>query len=169
MKYPSVILQGEGARAQMISVAVASAGQHHDTGGMMIHRAPNTTSNILAKSICKQGGVSTYRGMINVEPQASGVHAHVHCDSLLLDEASRTMAYPKITVKNQDAVVGHEASVSSLDEEQQLYLQSRGLSASRARAMMVNGFIDAFVQELPMEYAVEINRLIALEIVGQDV
>ncbi len=169
MKYPSVILQGEGARGQMISVAVAGAGQHHDTGGMMIHRAPNTTSSILAKSICKQDGCSTYRGMVKVEPQASCVHAHVQCDSLLLDGTSRALAYPKITVECSDAVVGHEASVSCLDEEQLLYLQSRGLSASRARALMVNGFIDAFVQELPMEYAVEINRLIALEIVEQGV
>jgi Fe-S cluster assembly protein SufB len=167
MKYPSVILQGEGAHGQMISVAVAGAGQHHDTGGMMIHRAPRTTSHILSKSLCKENGVCTYRGKIQVDAQATEVRAHVQCDSLLLSDTACTFARPTVTVAASDAQVGHEASVSSLDQEQLLYVQSRGLSMSRARALMVNGFIDAFVQELPMEYAVEINRLIAFEIVGQ--
>lgn len=167
MKYPSVILQGEGAKGQMISVAIAGDGQHHDTGGMMIHRAPNTTSHILSKSICKGDGVCTYRGKIHVDPQTCGVRAHVQCDSLVLSTNASALAHPTINVGAHDAVVGHEATVSSFDEEQLLYMQSRGLSAVRARALMVNGFIDAFVQELPMEYAVEINRLMALEIVGQ--
>lgn len=168
MKYPCVVLQGEGAKGQIISVAVAGAGQHQDTGGKMIHRAPNTTSNIVSKSICKNGGRSTYRGLVKIDQGASGSKAHVQCDSLLLDERSQTSAKPRIIVERNDADVGHEASVSSIDEEQLLYLQSRGLSVSRARAMIVNGFIDAFVKELPMEYAVEINRLIALELENHD-
>lgn len=167
MKYPSVLLKGEGARGQMISVAVAGAGQHHDTGGMMIHQAPNTTSHIISKSVCKQDGCVTYRGLVKVELQAANVRSHVRCDSLLLDDRARAIAHPKINVKNESSHVGHEASVSSLDEEQLLYVQSRGLSASRARALMINGFIDVFVSELPLEYAVEINRLIALELGGQ--
>jgi Fe-S cluster assembly protein SufB len=166
MKYPAIILKESGARGQIISIAVAGAGQHQDAGGKVIHLAPNTTSNIVSKSISKQGGRSTYRGLLKVIKGATNVHSRVQCDALLLDDNSRSDTYPTVQVFEEQVDVGHEASVSKVSDEQLFYLKSRGLSEAAARAMIVNGFIDAFVKELPMEYAVEINRLIAHEMEG---
>ena len=140
--------------------------QHQDAGGKIIHLAPHTTSNIVSKSVSKNGGRSSYRGLLKVAKQAMHVKAKVQCDALLLDETSRSDTYPTIDVRAQHVDVGHEASVSKVSEQQLFYLQSRGLSEQQARAMIVNGFIDAFVKELPMEYAVEINRLIAMDMEG---
>ncbi|MCK5632228.1 SufD family Fe-S cluster assembly protein, partial [bacterium] len=164
MKYPCIVLQGKRAKGNIISVAIAGNGQHQDAGGKIIHKASDTTSHIISKSICRCGGRATYRGLLKVTKRAENVRAKVQCDSLLLDDFSRADARPKIEVQQNSADIGHEASVSTLDEKQLLYLQSRGLSVQRARALLVNGFIDAFVKELPMEYAVEINRLIALDL-----
>jgi len=164
MKYPCIVLQGDRARGQLISVSVAGNGQHQDVGGKIIHQGKQTTSHIISKSICRCGGVSTYRGLVTVEKTAANAKSQVQCDALLLDSRSVALSKPNIIVNRHDSDVGHEASVSTVDEEQLLYLQSRGFSVQRARAMIVNGFIDLFVQELPMEYAVEINRLIALEL-----
>jgi len=164
MKYPCIVLQGKKAKGQLISVAVAGKNQHQDSGGKIIHAAPETTSQVVSKTICKDGGRATYRGLINVTKTAVGAKANVQCDALLLGQESIADAKPKIKVSGKTADVGHEASVSSLDEQQMFYLQSRGLSRSKARALLVTGFLDTFVKELPMEYAVEINRLIALEL-----
>jgi Fe-S cluster assembly protein SufB len=166
MKYPCIILKGAGAQGQIISIAVAGKDQHQDAGGKIIHLAPNTTSNIVSKSISKEGGRASYRGLLKVAKGAVGVKSKVQCDALLLDAASRSDTYPTVDVQEELVDVGHEASVSKISEEQLFYLTSRGLSESAARAMIVNGFIDAFVKELPMEYAVEINRLIAMEMEG---
>jgi len=166
MKYPAIILKEPGAKGHIISVAVAGAGQHQDAGGKVIHLAPDTTSNVLAKSISKAGGRSSYRGLLKVIKGAHGAVSRVNCDALLLDDISRTDTYPTVDVQEQQSDIGHEASVSKISDEQVFYLMSRGLSQSAARAMIVNGFIDAFVKELPMEYAVEINRLIAMEMEG---
>lgn len=163
MKYPAIILKGERARGQIISLAVAGAGQHQDAGGKIIHLAPNTTSNVVAKSISKNGGHSSYRGLLKVTKRATGAKSSVQCDALLFDKGSRSDTYPTVDVKAKDADIGHEASVSKINAEQLFYLTSRGLSEAQASAMIVNGFIDCFVKELPMEYAVEINRLIAME------
>lgn len=166
MKYPAIILKESGARGQVISVAVAGKGQHQDAGAKIIHLAPNTTSNVVAKSMSKDGGRSSYRGLLKVVKGATNVKARVQCEALLLDEHSRSDTYPTVDIREQLVDIGHEASVSKLSEEQLFYVMSRGLDEAKARAMMVNGFIDAFVKELPMEYAVEINRLIALEMEG---
>lgn len=162
MKYPCIVLKGERAKGQVISIAVAGAGQHQDAGSKIIHLAPNTTSNVISKSISKDGGRSSYRGLLKVAKGAVGSKSKVQCEALLLDPISRSDTYPTVDVAEECVDVGHEASVSSVSEEQLFYLQSRGLSEQAARAMIVNGFIDAFVKELPMEYAVEINRLIAM-------
>jgi len=166
MKYPCIVLNGTGAKGQIISVAVASDGQHQDSGGKIIHAASGTTSNVVSKTVCKKGGNATYRGLIKVCKNANNAKSCVQCDALLLDEHSCADAKPKLDIANESAQVGHEASVCCLDQEKLFYLQSRGLAASKARALLVNGFIDAFVKELPMEYAVEINRLIALQLSG---
>lgn len=166
MKYPCILLKGEGAKGHIISIAVAGKEQHQDTGAKIIHCAPNTTSNIIAKSISKEGGRTSYRGLLKVLKGATGVKARVQCDALLLDDQSRTDTYPTVTVFEERADVGHEASVGTLNDEQIFYLMSRGLTEQQASAMLVNGFIDVFVKELPMEYAVEINRLIAHEMEG---
>ncbi len=166
MKYPCIILKGEGAKGQIISIAVAGKGQHQDAGAKIIHMAPNTRSYIIAKSISKDGGRSSYRGLLKVCKGATGSHARVQCDALLLDEHSRTDTYPTVITAAERIDTGHEASVGKIDEEQMFYLQSRGFSEQKAQTMIVNGFIDVFVQELPMEYAVEINRLIAHEMEG---
>jgi len=163
MKYPSIILKEPGAKGQIISVAVATSGQHQDSGGKVIHLAENTTSSILSKSISKNGGRASFRGLIKVKKGAYNVKSRMQCDSLLLDDKSRADAYPKIQVNDETADVGHEACISKLDDEQLFYIQSRGISRSEAKSFIVNGFIDAFVKELPMEYAVEINRLISME------
>lgn len=166
MKYPCVVLAEPGAKGQIISIAIAGHGQHQDAGGKMIHLAPDTTSNIISKSISSKGGRTSYRGLLKVIKGAHGVKARVNCDALLLDDYSRTDTYPTMHINEEFVDVGHEASVSKIHDDQILYLMSRGLSQATARALIVNGFIDAFVKELPMEYAVEINRLIAMEMEG---
>ena len=166
MKYPCIVLKGEGAKGQIISIAVAGENQHQETGAKIIHLASNTTSNVISKSISKDGGRSSYRGLLKVIKGAQNVTARVQCDALLLDDRSRTDTYPTVQVHEERTDVGHEASVSKINEEQLFYAMSRGLSEQQARTMIVNGFIDVFVKELPMEYAVEINRLIAHEMEG---
>jgi Fe-S cluster assembly protein SufB len=166
MKYPCIILQEPGAQGQVISIAVAGNNQYLDAGAKMIHLAPNTTSNIISKSISKDGGCASYRGLLKIVKGATNAKATVQCEALLLDDASRSDTYPTIDIKEKTAHIGHEASVSSINDEQLFYLMSRGFNDAQARALIVNGFIDAFVKELPMEYAVEINRLIAHEMEG---
>jgi Fe-S cluster assembly protein SufB len=163
MKYPCVVLKESGAKGSIISLAVAGKDQHQDSGGKMIHLAPHTTSTIIAKSLSKNGGRSSYRGLLKVVKSAHNVHAHVQCDALILDNQSRSDTYPTNESAAHSVQIEHEASVSKISEEQLFYLQSRGLSAQVARTLIVNGFVDAFVKLLPMEYAVEINRLIAME------
>ncbi len=163
MKYPCIVLKEPGAKGSIISLAVAGKGQHQDSGGKIIHLAPQTTSHIIAKSISKDGGRSSYRGLLKVIKGAHNVQSKVQCDALIFDDISRTDTYPTIDVREDQVDIGHEASVSKVSEDQLFYLQSRGLTEQSARALIVNGFIDAFVQLLPMEYAVEINRLIAME------
>jgi len=166
MKYPCVILKEPGAQAQIISIAVAGKDQHQDAGAKVIHLAPRTKSNIVSKSISKDGGRSSYRGLLKIIKGAKESVSRVQCDALLLDPHSRSDTYPTVQVSEQQVDVGHEASVSKVSDEQLFYLMSRGITEGAARALMVNGFIDAFVKELPMEYAVEINRLIAHEMEG---
>lgn len=166
MKYPCIILKGKQSKGQVISIAVAGKEQHQDAGAKIIHLASHTSSNIISKSICKDGGRASYRGLLKVVSGAKHVKAKIQCDALLLDADSRTDTYPTIDIKEKLVDVGHEASISRLSDEQLFYLQSRGLTEQQARAMMINGFIDVFVKELPMEYAVEINRLIAHEMEG---
>ncbi len=163
MKYPCIILKGRASRGQIISVALAGKGQEQDAGGKIIHCADHTTSNIVSKSISKDGGKTTYRGLLKVIPGLQGIVSKVQCDALLCDEFSLTDTYPTIDIRSDHVDIGHEASVSKINDEQVWYLMSRGLSLQQAQAMIVHGFIDCFVQELPMEYAVEINRLISLE------
>ncbi|MEX0672034.1 MAG: Fe-S cluster assembly protein SufB [Candidatus Babeliales bacterium] len=165
MKYPAIILKGNGSKGQIISIAVAGNGQHQDSGGKIIHIGENTTSDIVAKSISKDGGRSSYRGLLKVVPAAHNVQAHVQCDALLFDTA-RSDTYPTVDVKNSTATIGHEASVSKVSQEQIFYAMSRGLRAAHAQALIVNGFLEPFTKELPLEYAVEINRLIAHEMEG---
>lgn len=166
MKYPCIILKGKRAHGQVISIAVAGKGQHQDAGAKIIHLAPHTTSNIISKSLSKDGGRTSYRGLLKVAKGAHHAKSKIQCDALIFDAASQTDTYPTIDVKEQRVDIGHEASVSKISEEQLLYLQSRGITEQAARALIVNGFIDVFVKELPMEYAVEINRLIAHEMEG---
>ncbi|MFZ5953538.1 MAG: Fe-S cluster assembly protein SufB [Candidatus Dependentiae bacterium] len=166
MKYPCVVLKEAGAKAQIISIAVAKKGQHQDAGAKVIHLAENTTSNIVSKSISKDGGRTSYRGLLKVSKKAANAKSRVQCDALLLDEHSRSDTYPTVDVAQQKVDIGHEASVSKISDDQIFYLTSRGLSEAAARAFIVNGFIDAFVQQLPMEYAIEINRLIEHEMEG---
>src|SRR6188508_259738 len=166
MKYPSVYLTGERAHGEILSIAFAGAGQHQDAGGKIIHAAPNTTSNIFAKSISKDGGRSSYRGLLEVAKGAHGSKSKVVCDALLLDEHSRSDTYPTIRIGEDDVDVGHEASVSKIGEEQLFYLMARGIPEDEAGKLIVNGFIEPIVKELPMEYAVEMNRLIELQMEG---
>jgi Fe-S cluster assembly protein SufB len=166
MKYPSIYLLGEGAHGEILSIAFAGAGQHQDAGGKVIHGAPKTTSSIFAKSISKDGGRGTYRGLLEVAKGASEARSKVVCDALLLDEESRSDTYPTIRIDENDANVGHEASVSKIGEEQLFYLQAHGLDEEEASKMIVNGFIEPITKELPMEYAVEMNRLIELQMEG---
>ncbi|MGE4169041.1 MAG: Fe-S cluster assembly protein SufB [Candidatus Babeliales bacterium] len=166
MKYPSIILKEPEARGEIISIAVAGKNQHQDAGGKIIHLAPNTTSNIISKSLSKDGGRASYRGLLKIIQGAHGSRATVQCEALLFDEYSRSDTYPTNDIRETDVSVGHEASVSTLSDDDLFYLMSRGLSQAQAQAMIVNGFIDAFVQLLPMEYALEINRLIELEMEG---
>ena len=166
MKYPAVILKGEGSHAEVISVAYSGEGQHQDAGAKIHHLASNTTSKILSKSISKNGGRGSYRGMVTVSPKAENCKLNVVCDALILDESSRSDTYPTMEVSNPTARCEHEASVSKVSDEQLFYLMSRGHSEEEALAMIVNGFFEPFTRELPMEYAVELNHLMALEMEG---
>jgi Fe-S cluster assembly protein SufB len=166
MKYPSCYLMEPGARGEMLSMAFASAGQVQDAGSKMIHFAPNTTSKITSKSISKNGGRASYRGLLKVYQGAKDVKSNVVCDALLLDPKSQSDTYPYIEIDEDDVTIGHEASVSKVGEEQLFYLMSRGLSEEEATTMVVSGFIEPLVKELPMEYAVEMNRLIQLQMEG---
>jgi Fe-S cluster assembly protein SufB len=166
MKYPSCYLMEPGAHGEMLSMAFAGSGQIQDAGSKMVHFAPNTTSKITSKSISKSGGRASYRGLLKVYKGAKGVKSNVVCDALLLDPKSRSDTYPYIEIDEDDVTIGHEASVSKVGEEQLFYLMSRGLSEEEATTMVVSGFIEPLVKELPMEYAVEMNRLIALQMEG---
>jgi Fe-S cluster assembly protein SufB len=166
MKYPSVYMMGKGAHGEILSIAFAGRGQHQDAGGKVVHAAPHTSSIITSKSISKDGGRSTYRGLVKVASGAKGVKSKVVCDALILDKASRSDTYPVMEVDEADVSIAHEASVSRIQDEQLFYLMSRGLSETEASTMIVNGFIEPLVRELPMEYAVEMNRLIELQMEG---
>jgi len=166
MKYPSVYLMEPGAKGDVLSVAFAGKGQHQDAGGKMIHVAPNTTSTITSKSISKGGGRTSYRGHIKIYPGANNVKSFVKCDALLLDDESRSDTYPYNDVDAENVTLGHEATVSKVSDEQLFYLMSRGITRAEAETMIVNGFIEPFTKELPLEYAVELNRLIQLEMEG---
>ena len=166
MKYPSCYLLGENAHGEILSMAFAGTGQHQDTGGKVLHFAPNTSSKITSKSISKGKGRASYRGLLKVHKGASNVKSNVVCDALLLDPESRTDTYPYIEIDEEDVTIGHEASVSKVGEEQLFYLMSRGLSEGEATSMVVAGFIEPLVKELPMEYAVEMNRLVHLQMEG---
>ena len=166
MKYPAVYMLEPGARGEILSIAFSSAGQHQDAGAKLVHCAPNTTGQIISKSISKNGGRSSYRGLVKVEKGAHNSRSNVVCDALILDPQSRSDTYPYIEIAEQDVSIGHEASVSRIGEEQLFYLMSRGLSEAEASTMIVNGFIEPLVKELPMEYAVEMNRLIQLQMEG---
>ncbi|WP_419912387.1 Fe-S cluster assembly protein SufB [Candidatus Poriferisodalis sp.] len=166
MKYPAVYLMGPKASGEVLSVAYAGNGQHQDAGAKMVHAAPETTSKIVSKSISKDGGRTTYRGLVRVEDGMSGCRSHVQCDALLLDQDSRSDTYPYQEIGSRDAEIGHEATVSKVADEQLFYLMSRGLSAEQAMGMVVNGFIEPVTRTLPMEYAVEWSRLIELQMEG---
>jgi Fe-S cluster assembly protein SufB len=166
MKYPAVLLRGEGARGEVLSIAFAGKGQHQDAGGKITHLAPNTSSVITSKSISKDGGRSSYRGLLQVNSGCTGARSRVVCDALILDPESRTDTYPYINIDENDVSIEHEATVSKIGEEQLFYLMSRGLSEEEAAAMIVSGFIEPITKELPLEYAVELNRLIQLQMEG---
>ena len=166
MKYPAVILNGERAHGEILSIAFAGEGQHQDAGGKVTHVAPNTTSVITSKSISKDGGRSSYRGLLRVNKEAEGSKSKVVCDALIIDPESRTDTYPYINILADQVDIGHEATVSKLGEEQIYYLMSRGLSEAEASALIVAGFVEPITKELPLEYAVELNRLIQLQMEG---
>ncbi|MEK7119238.1 MAG: Fe-S cluster assembly protein SufB [Patescibacteria group bacterium] len=166
MKYPSIYLMGRKARGEILSIAYAGPHQHQDAGGKVIHVSPETTSQIISKSISRGGGRTSYRGLVQINRGAIKAKSNVVCDALLLDEASRSDTYPTMQVDEQDAQLGHEATVSKIGDEQLFYLQSRGIGKAQAESMIVNGFIEPIVKELPLEYAVEMNRLIQLQMEG---
>ncbi|MDQ5967656.1 MAG: Fe-S cluster assembly protein SufB [Cyanobacteriota bacterium erpe_2018_sw_39hr_WHONDRS-SW48-000098_B_bin.30] len=166
MKYPAIFLMGPRAHGEVLSIAFAGEDQHQDAGAKILHAAPDTTSQIISKSISKNGGRTSYRGLIKVTPGATNVKSSVKCDALLLDEASRSDTYPTMEIDEKEVNIEHEATVSKVGEEQLFYLMSRGLTQDEATAMIVNGFFEPFTKELPLEYAVELNRLIQLEMEG---
>ena len=166
MKYPSVYLMEEGAHAEILSLALASDDQVQDAGGKVIHAAPNTTSNIVSKSVSIGNGQTCYRGLVEVMNGATNVRSKVQCDTLLIDACSKTNTYPVMRVNEDDVTIEHEATVSKIGDEQLFYLKSRGISEEEANAMIVNGFVEPIVKTLPMEYAVELNRLIELNMEG---
>jgi Fe-S cluster assembly protein SufB len=166
MKYPAIWLLGEGAHGEVLSIAFANEGQHQDAGGKAVHIAPHTSSVITSKSISKNGGRASYRGLLEVANGAAASKSKVVCDALILDEDSRTDTYPYIRIDENDVDIGHEATVSKIGEEQLFYLMSRGLSEAEATAMIVSGFVEPITKELPLEYAVEMNRLIQLQMEG---
>ncbi len=163
MKYPGIYLMGERAYGETLSIAFAGKGQHQDTGAKMVHLAPNTTSKITSKSVSRLDGRSTYRGLLNVAKGATNVKATVRCDALLLDDTSKTETYPYMEINQEDATITHEATVGKIGDEQIFYLMSRGFTEEESLTLIVNGFMEPFTKELPMEYAVELNRLIKLE------
>ncbi len=166
MKYPGIYLMGERAYGETLSIAFAGKNQHQDTGAKMVHLAPNTTSKITSKSVSRLNGRSTYRGLLNVAKGATNVKASVRCDALLLDDTSKTDTYPYMEINQEDATVTHEATVGKIGDEQIFYLMTRGFTEEEALSLIVNGFMEPFTKELPMEYAVELNRLIKLEMDG---
>ena len=166
MKYPAVWLVGPKASGEVLSVAYAGEGQHQDTGSKMVHAAPETTSKIVSKSISKDGGRTSYRGLVRVEEGAYGCKSHVQCDALILDDHSVSDTYPYIDIREDDVTLGHEATVSKVSQDQLFYLMSRGLAEDEAMAMIVRGFVEPIAKELPMEYALELNRLIELQMEG---
>jgi Fe-S cluster assembly protein SufB len=166
MKYPSCYLLGKNAYGEMLSIAYAAAGQEQDAGAKMLHLASNTSSKIISKSVSHSGGITSYRGLVSIKDDAKDCKAKVECDALILDEHSKSNTYPKMDIRNADARVEHEATVSKIEEEKLFYLMSRGLSETEAMTLIVAGFIEPIVKELPMEYAVELNRLIELEMEG---
>lgn len=166
MKYPAVILKGEGAHGEVLSIAFSGEGQHQDAGAKITHLAPRTTSQIISKSISKDGGRASYRGLLKIDKDAEYSKSNVVCDALLLDSESRSDTYPTIEIDARHVEMGHEASVSKIGEDQLYYLMSRGMSEDEANAMIVNGFLEPLVKELPMEYALELNRLIQIQLEG---
>jgi Fe-S cluster assembly protein SufB len=166
MKYPSIYLLGERARGEVLSIAYAGEGQHQDAGGKVIHAAPNTSSAITSKSISKDGGRAGYRGLVRIEDGAERAKSHVICDALILDEDSRSDTYPYIEIEEENSAVSHEASVSKVSDDQLFYLMSRGLGETEAMQMIVRGFIEPITKELPLEYAVELQRLVELQMEG---
>ncbi|CAN5127942.1 Fe-S cluster assembly protein SufB [soil metagenome] len=166
MKYPACYLLGEGAVGETLSIAFAGEGQHQDAGAKMVHAAPRTTSNIVSKSVARGGGRTSYRGLVQVQEGAYGSKSNVVCDALLVDTISRSDTYPYVDVREDDVSLGHEATVSKVGEDQLFYLMSRGLSEQEAMAMVVRGFVEPIARELPMEYALELNRLIELQMEG---
>lgn len=166
MKYPSVFLKEEGARGEILSLAFAGKGQHQDAGGKAVHLASNTTSLITSKSISMHGGRTTYRGLLRISKNAKNCKSTVKCDALLMDDISASDTYPDMKIENEDVTIGHEASVGKIGEEQLFYLMSRGLTEDQAASMIVQGFVEPIIRELPMEYAVEMNRLIQLDMAG---
>lgn len=166
MKYPACILKGEGAKGTCISIAVAGRNQYQDAGARMIHEAPNTTSTIISKSIVKNGGVANYRGTVRHKKEATNCRSHVECDTLILDKESRSDTIPTNEVHNNSSYIEHEATVSKISEEQLFYLMSRGIDEKEATQMIIMGFIEPFSRELPMEYAVELNQLIKMDMEG---
>ena len=166
MKYPSVYLLGEGSKADIMSIAYAGRGQHQDAGAKVLHLAKNTSSRIISKSISKFGGHSTYRGLLKVAKGATGVKSNVQCDALLLDDESRTDTYPYMEIDEEDATITHEATVGNIGEDELFYLQTRGIPANEALNLIVMGFLEPFTKQLPLDYAVELNRLIEMEMEG---
>jgi len=166
VKYPSIYLRGRGATADIISVAVAGEGQHQDTGAKAIHLAPDTRSRIVSKSVSKDNGRGTYRGQVKVAPGATNAVASIRCDALLLSDKSRSDTYPYIDIQEDDTALTHEATVGKVSEDQVFYLMSRGLTENEAQNLIVQGFLEVFTKELPMEYAIEFNRLVKLEMEG---
>jgi Fe-S cluster assembly protein SufB len=166
MKYPAVFLMGEHARGETLSIAFAGEGQHQDAGAKMVHCAPNTSSSIVSKSVARGGGRTSYRGLVQVQEGAYGSRSTVRCDALLVDDISRSDTYPYVDVREDDVSMGHEATVSKVSEDQLFYLMSRGVTEEEAMAMIVRGFVEPVARELPMEYALELNRLIELQMEG---
>jgi Fe-S cluster assembly protein SufB len=166
MKYPSVYLTGRGSKADILSLAMAAEGQHQDTGGKAIHAAPDTNSTITSKSVSLKGGRTSYRGLVKIHRNAERAKSNVKCDALILDGQSSSDTYPYMEIENRSARIEHEASVSRVSQEQLFYLASRGIEEDEARAMIVSGFVESIIRELPMEYAIEMNRLIQLQMEG---
>ena len=166
MKYPAVWLMGEHAKGETLSVAFAGPGQHQDAGAKMVHAAPNTSSSIVSKSVARGGGRSSYRGLVQIDKGATGSKSTVRCDALLVDDISRSDTYPYVDVREDDVSMGHEATVSKVSYDQLFYLMTRGMAEDEAMAMIVRGFVEPIARELPMEYAIELNRLIVLQMEG---